>query len=297
MNEAEADDNIHSATTRADLDWVQHCPALLATEGLNWRPDFPAEPLSSTIPMASLSALEQLRQGRLGHYFEALAAALLSASGRYRLLAQNRIIRAEQRTLGELDLLVEDQHSGECLHLELALKFYLAAPASAEIDPLYHWIGAGLHDFLAVKIARLHQHQRQLPQLARQADAWPTELPFPERSEIWLLGRGFVHFKAPAIALTPISDRAPLAAWLTLSEFQQQRFNGHWINKANWLAGNARQTDRPAKHPLPNQFFGRLEDGPMQHWFVVPDTWPAAAQARIVERFGPDQTVHQGDND
>jgi len=286
----EAGEHFNSATILADLDWVQRVPALLSADELAWRPALPSHALSASLPADVLYQLDQLRQGRLGAYFEALAAALLTASRRYRLLASNHIIQAERRTLGELDLLVEDQSSGETLHLELALKFYLAAPACAGIDPACHWIGAGLRDFLALKMDKLDQHQRRLPQLAREAGAWPAELPFPDRSEIWVIGRGFIPFNQPATTLPPLSQQTPLGRWLTLSEFQRQPFQGQWINKANWLADAARETDAPPKHPLPNQFFGRLGDGPLQHWFVVPDNWPAAAQARILERFGPDNT-------
>lgn len=286
MNEAA--DHINSATIRADLDWVQRVPSLLSAEELAWRPALPAQALSASVANDVLCQLEQRRQGRLGAYFETLAAALLTASGRYQLLTRNHIIRDEQRTLGELDLLVEDRISGEILHLELALKFYLAAPAGAGIDPVCHWIGAGLRDFLALKMARLNQHQRRLPQTARDAGAWPTELPFPDRSEAWVVGRGFIAFNQPPATLTPLSQQAPLGQWLTLSEFQRQPFHGQWINKANWLADSARETDAPPRHPLPNQFFGRLGEGPVQHWFVVPDNWPAAAQDRILQRFGPD---------
>lgn len=287
----EAADPIYSATTLADLDWVQQVPALLAAGELAWRPVFPEQALSASLPAAVLQQLDQLRQGRLGAYFEALAAALLTASGRYRLLASNRIIQAEQRTLGELDLLLEDRSSGEILHLELALKFYLAAPACTGIEPAGHWIGAGLHDFLALKMQRLKQHQRRLPQLARTADAWPADLPFPDRSEVWVVGRGFTPFDQPPATLTPLSPRAPLGHWLRLSEFQRQPFHGQWINKANWLAATDRETEAPPRHPLPNQFFGCLGDGPPQHWFVVPDNWPAAAQARILQRFSADHSA------
>ncbi|PTY36486.1 hypothetical protein BGP77_04085 [Saccharospirillum sp. MSK14-1] len=293
MNEAASHTN--HATTRADLDWVQQLPALLLAEELAWRPVFPDLPLSNQVPESELAQLEQHRHGRLGAYFEALAAVLLTTSGRYRLLASNRIIQAGQRTLGEMDLLVEDQNSGEILHLELALKFYLAAPIQPGIEPGCQWIGAGLRDFLTLKMARLENHQRYLPQLARDYKAWPADLPFPDRSLAWVLGRGFVRLGQPPSSLLPLSQQAPLGNWITISEFQDQLFTGQWINKANWLADQARQADAPPKHPLPNQFFGRLGDGPQRHWFVVPDAWPEAAQARILERFGPGHGTHQGE--
>lgn len=279
-----------SATTRADLDWVQQAPALLADPELAWRPSLPARTLSDALPRAELVALEQLRQGRLGAYFEALAAATLNASGRYRLLARNRIISVERRTLGELDLVAMDEVSGHCLHIELALKFYLLLPASDQLDPACNWIGAGLRDFLCLKVDRLRHHQLRLPQLAQAQQAWPHDLPFPDHSEVWALGRGFIPFGSAPSALPLLSQQAPLGYWLTLSEFQRQSFHGHWINKANWLADHSRETDAQPRHPLPGQFFGRLDDGPAQHWFVVPDTWPAAARDRILQRFATTET-------
>ncbi|WP_157954318.1 DUF1853 family protein [Saccharospirillum mangrovi] len=288
MNEAAHP--LPSAALRADLDWVQHSPALLADPALAWRPVLGNNPLSKALPDATLADLEQRRQSRLGPYFEALAAALLTASGQYRILAQNRVISVPQRTLGELDLLVEDRRTGECLHLELALKFYLRLPELEGLNPDYLWIGAGLRDFLALKAQRLKRHQRRLPELARQHDAWPADLPFPQRSEVWALGRGFVPFDAPIATRSPLSDQTSLGHWLTLSDFQHHSFTGQWVNKANWLADRDREAHTGLRHPLPGQFFGRLDNGPAQHWFVVPDDWPAAAQARILQRFATSET-------
>lgn len=286
----EAAHPLPSAALRADLDWVQYSPALLADSALAWRPALGDAALSQTLPTETLLALERLRQGHLGPYFEALASALLTASGHYQIVAQNRVISVPQRTLGELDLLVEDRRTGTCLHLELALKFYLRLPDIDGFNPDWLWIGAGLRDFLALKAKRLKQHQRPLPALARQHNAWPEDLPFPERSEVWALGRGFVPFETAIATHSPLSDQAALGQWLTLSDFQHRPFTGQWVNKANWLADRDRETHTGLHHPLPGQFFGRLDKGPAQHWFVVPDDWPAAAQARILQRFATPET-------
>ena len=278
-----------SATTRADLDWVQRAPPLLAETGLNWRPELPSTSLLAAIDPARLDRLESLRQGRLGGYFEALAATLLEASGRYRVLARNSVIEAGNRTLGELDLLVTDRHTDTTLHIELALKFYLALPCEPGPDPACWWIGAGLRDFLTLKTRRLRDHQLRLPALARAADAWPDDLPYPQRSEVWALGRVFLPAGHALPVAPPVSAQAPSGQWLTLSEFNRRPFCGHWINKANWLADTEREDDAVLRHPLPGQFFGHAGDGRARHWFVVPDDWPAAARARILQRFTPEE--------
>lgn len=277
----------YSATTRADLDWVQQAPTLLSEAGLNWRPDLPSSSLVPAIDPSVLNRLESLRQGRLGAYFEALAASLLEASGRYRLLTNNRIIQAGNRTLGELDLLVTDLEAATTLHIELALKFYLALPPVAGLDPACFWIGAGLRDFLTLKTRRLREHQLQLPALARAAGAWPDDLPYPQHSEVWALGRVFLPLDGHIPIAPPVSERAPGGFWLTLSEFNRRSFIGHWIDKANWLADSGRESDAVLRHPLPGQFFGHPGDGRARHWFVVPDDWPGAARARILQRFTP----------
>ncbi|GAB2508684.1 DUF1853 family protein [Microbulbifer agarilyticus] len=115
-----------------------------------------ADYFSSSGVRAQLEAplQETLQQGssrRLGIYFEQLWGFAFTHHPDYTLLARNLPIRAEGKTLGELDFVVRHHPDSAVEHWELALKFYL------QIDD--YWVGPGLKDRLDIKLQRMHDHQ------------------------------------------------------------------------------------------------------------------------------------------
>lgn len=287
-------DEAVSAQLRQDMMWVLQAPALLPAPELSWNPgDAFSVDLIGLIPDTQWQALEQARHGKLGHYFEALVRALFDISPNYRIIASNCIIRGPSRTLGELDLLLEDRRQGSVLHLELALKFYLLLPPVAGINHDCRWIGSGLKDFMTLKSQRLLSHQLRLPERAIRENAWPGHLPRPDLSLGWVTGRGFIPYQ-PEHRLSPkgsawplISPQALTRPWLTESDVLRLGLTGRWINKSQWLSTHP-GPEEMRKHPPPAQWLGRLpgeaQDG---HWFIVPDDWPACAQDSMLRRFAP----------
>jgi hypothetical protein len=102
------------------------------------------------------------------------------------VLAANELLRVGRRTLGELDVLY--RHDGRVVHREIALKYYLAATPGT--DPSA-WVGPGRRDRLDLKLDRLATHQLTVAEQARAEDAWPAALPFPDVTEVLLLGALF----------------------------------------------------------------------------------------------------------
>ncbi len=96
---------------------------------------------------------------RLGRQFEDCIEQLLQYSNNIQRQQRNLIINSASRTLGELDCLYENTN-GECVHLELAIKFYLCnAPFNIASAGLSDFIGPGGKDRLDKKWLRLLQHQ------------------------------------------------------------------------------------------------------------------------------------------
>lgn len=130
---------------------------------------------------------------KVGRYFENLHHAMLSAG--HTVLACHRIVSAQGRTLGELDLLYRTP-SGTVVHRELAVKHYLGLHDRGDHES---WVGPNRHDRLDRKLERLLEHQVRLPALARRYERWPSELPFPSRTEVLMMGAFFVHPEHAAI--------------------------------------------------------------------------------------------------
>ncbi len=104
-------------------------------------------------------ALRNIR--RIGFLAEALLAFWLSNCGRFELLAENLVVRAGGRTLGDFDLLLRGRDGGLPTHWELSVKFYLRLPAS---DGMASYVGPAGRDTLAAKAERVLTRQLGLSQ-------------------------------------------------------------------------------------------------------------------------------------
>ena len=224
-----------------DLAWVACSGALLDPGILTIR-----DPLSGSIwrrdPEQLLYRLKQLdtdpvplhalipasRDLRLGNYYERLWHALLTLAPDVSILARNIALREKGRTIGELDLLIEDAH-GALVHLELAVKFYLGMPdkVHAEGDSQATdstasgfsshrmWWGPDPRDSLHDKVTRLRDHQLKL---ASQLHLSDTPLPRPELSAAWLQGVLFNPLGRAMPAAENSAALAPNHRWCRQSE-------------------------------------------------------------------------------
>lgn len=233
----------------------------------------------------ALSALvEAERDRRLGRYFELLWAYWFEHSRRYDIIGQNIQIEHEGRTLGELDLLVQERGSGRVIHLELAVKFYLGV---GDTRDLANWHGPGRKDRLDSKVNSLLQRQSLLsrqPAAARQLAAMGIHI---DACGVILKGRLFYPDAQPRLLPQQSNPRHLQSRWLTLSAFRQQASGDYLpLLRRGWMAGcrpgpeqpllsAAQILDRLAaaelRLPLYLTDYRNLEEN--ERLFVVPDEW------------------------
>jgi hypothetical protein len=117
-------------------------------------------PQASQLDRAGLSLpthFEALKvDQKLGHLYEDALAVILNESLRYDLIARGvQVIDSSGRTLGELDYILWDT-SAECyIHLELAVKFYLAVKTADG----WQYPGPDPRDNWQRKLDRMCSHQ------------------------------------------------------------------------------------------------------------------------------------------
>ncbi|MDN3649892.1 DUF1853 family protein [Reinekea marina] len=254
-----------------DLRWVTQAPSLLKPHIQIWPShQFDADSLIANISEQQIQALIDARQRKLGGYFEQLVFTLFSLNDEYQVLAFNQVIDHQGRTLGEMDLLLE--HSGgDIIHLELALKFYLWAESTRPSE--LNWVGAGLTDFFALKLARLAHHQLRLPNLAIANGSWP-KLPKPNRSMLWIPGRLYLpKNKRLCQTETQFTD----APW----QINPEALTSYWsettqpkpylaLVKGDWLQGVPTHAERAMRRfQLPMQF-AQANHAPI---FILPNNW------------------------
>ena len=91
---------------------------------------------------------------RLGHLAEKVVSELIKSSTNYTVLHENVQIIEEEKTIGEIDFIIENKNTKQILHVELAYKFYLFDPSiSSEI--IKNWIGPNRNDSLHEKLEKL----------------------------------------------------------------------------------------------------------------------------------------------
>jgi hypothetical protein len=93
---------------------------------------------------------------KLGYLYEDALGMMLESSSRYELLGRGIQIRKEPgHTLGELDFLMRELNSDRLIHLELAVKFYLAV----ETENGFLLPGPDSKDNYFRKLEKMRSHQ------------------------------------------------------------------------------------------------------------------------------------------
>lgn len=152
-----------------DLAWVIASPGLLRSSG-------PARVSDHWCRIAYLDRLPWLRHldrhpgeleawlaghpgEQLGHYFESLIAFWLQQWPRVKMQASRLPVKGVDRVLGEFDFLFLDRHTGDTVHWECAVKFYLRKVVARDG---YEWLGPNPRDTLARKCRKVFDSQLKL---------------------------------------------------------------------------------------------------------------------------------------
>ena len=95
---------------------------------------------------------------RLGHRVEKIVSNLIKASTNYKIHYENLKIKQGNKTIGEIDFIIEEIQTKQLIHLELAYKFYLFDP-SLSTTQFENWIGPNRNDSLKEKVEKLREKQ------------------------------------------------------------------------------------------------------------------------------------------
>lgn len=226
-----------------------------------------------------VSFLERVESYRVGRYFEALLHYWLEHVRGVRILAVGEQIRDGKITVGELDLIFDDER-GRRTHWEATVKFFLHVPGHVPSE----YPGPNANDNLERKAVKLFEKQLPLSM---------TRRPDVEIRQAFVRGVIFYHpeLSAPAAPVPYLAPEHGRGIWVRRSEVMTLQSLGFetvsQFHKPCWLApptgpthpiaeleglvhGSSDGISRPQLFSL-----GRADD--CVRCFVVHDTWPDAA--------------------
>ena len=247
------------------------------------------------MPATAPAALLEPAHPRLGYYFERLYECLLRDLLGWQVLARNLPIRNQIRTLGELDFILRNPHTGSVEHHEIAVKFYLGyvEPSDNEDPTKVHWYGPNAVDRLDLKTARMLEHQSQRTLLAESVAALDL-LGVEESVKPRIFMPGYLFYSEANSVTLPVGvpQDHQRGRWAYLEavramdttcwvHLRKPHWLGPWVQPGApdaLLRQAALAEIRDAATP---RLFARLRQDPMsglwceaQRIFVMPTGWP-----------------------
>jgi hypothetical protein len=230
-----------------DFKWCIQSPPLMQFEDDQCWPSEPWFQGWNLVPATT----PKLTEFKLGLRFEAIVAHWIDLEPSLNLLAKNLVVHDGKRTIGEFDLIVENDGMAE--HWELAVKFYLGTGDVLNMD---NWHGPDPSDTLARKIDRMASHQLRLSQHPAgqkllERNGWDVR-----RVRSLVKGRLFhpyQSFHLQQFLIPPnVNPGHEKGWWLTDADFalapELKRARFVILERSNWLApllsvGNAQIMD------------------------------------------------------
>lgn len=211
---------IHSLSAHqiiADLNWVIFNPSLLNDNVLN---EVQLQPLTPK----QLNRLEQLGglelpSSKLGYYFEALVKRYIEVSDAYTLKAANVQVQENRQTLGEFDMLIENEKNNHFEHWEVSCKFYLC---HAPQQGLEGCCGTQLKDVFAVKLDRMRDKQLKLSKTPQGIETLQKLRITEPTSKGLLKGMVFYHQSLGASSNNQLNDFHFKGIWMYSSEWHKK---------------------------------------------------------------------------
>lgn len=240
-------------------DWIAHSPSLFELT-----PPFVS---LENLRVAPLSNNDYIGNPRLGFLYQHLCTELLNHSDRYSIVLDEAQINHDNgQTLGAIDLILNNNESGQLEHWEVAIKFYLLHKGT--------WFGPNAHDQLDKKLARMLTHQLKMS----STEPFKNQYPHLDNLTEHLLLQGRLY-------INPFSDE-PVPEECLGFALNPRQISGYWCYQSQWeqIGETLFELAKPYwatgitefEHPIekPNGRFVHAQTKEGKFWFVVPNSWP-----------------------
>tara|TARA_R110002050_G_scaffold16019_2_gene49112 strand:- start:209094 stop:209900 length:807 start_codon:yes stop_codon:yes gene_type:complete len=161
---------------------------------------------------------------RLGHQIEYIFYQLIEHSQAYDILLFNQPIKADKRTIGEIDFILKNRDNQELIHVELTYKFYLIDPTFSE--PIQQLIGPNRKDSFYDKLQKIKNKQFKLLQTQEAINTLKKSSINTGNiiSNTCFKAQLFFPYIHKELNTAPFERSCVMGYWLTLKEFDTALF-------------------------------------------------------------------------
>ena len=206
-------------------------PSIFTTKNNPFEQELFHLPITSGIPDFTIS-----KTLMLGKRVEVFFQSELKATKTFDICFENIQVQKERRTIGELDIIIQDTNSKKITHVEIAYKFYLYDP-NITGNNIEKWIGPNRNDNLSKKINKLSSHQ--FPLLFKQETKDKINLDMSTISQAILFkAQIFIPLSLKHDLFPEINSKAICGYYVSFEEFKTNPFTDSEFcipSKQNWL--------------------------------------------------------------
>lgn len=224
-----------------DLAWALQSSELSFFDSYHYLIDFDNEDLDwlkrlDQNPADFLVYLESNQESkRLGKYFELLLNYFFIHSKSIHEVIKGIQIQDDKRTIGELDFLIKPLKNAGWIHLEVAVKFYLAFVINGKTQ----FIGPNSKDTFSRKKEKLLKKQLEISKLQISKNQLKELGVSIERRAVIMKGFVFINpFLNEQLNLSNLNEYCNKGWWCYLSDFVKWSRSTHFsvLNKLDWLS-------------------------------------------------------------
>ncbi|WP_158979133.1 DUF1853 family protein [Cellulophaga sp. L1A9] len=174
---------------------------------------------------------------RLGHQIEYLFQQLIAHSTSYKTLVFNQPIRNENRTIGEIDFILQNTKNQEVTHVELTYKFYIIDTAIS--DEMHQLVGPNRKDAFYEKIQKIKHKQFTLLKTKEALQFLESKCINPNKisSKTCFKAQLFKPYYKE-VTLNTLNKNCIVGCWLRFNELESPEFKEnhfHLLNKQDWI--------------------------------------------------------------
>jgi len=175
---------------------------------------------------------------RLGHQMEYVFKQLIEHRPEYEVLLYNQAVKKGNRTIGEIDFILNDVKNNQLIHIELTYKFYIINPEISE--PIHQLMGPNKRDMFFTKMEKIKNMQFQLLHSKEG-----IKLLYDNTIDIKKVfhqtcykAQLFEPYKSSPVNLRPLNPECICGYWLRFEDFKSEEFENHQFYipyKSQWV--------------------------------------------------------------